>query len=75
MKRALKYFMENKSYDYKSSDYDDYKTYLKYSTNGTTLLFTDRDSIARIKKKYTRIWLFFFEILYLPQYIQYIKKY
>lgn len=55
MKRALKYFMENKSYDYKSTDYDDYKAYLKYSTNGTTLLFTDRDSIARIKKKYTRV--------------------
>lgn len=55
MKKALKYFMENKSYDYKSTDYDDYKAYLKYSTNGTTLVFSEKDSIARIKKKYTRL--------------------
>jgi hypothetical protein len=47
--------MENKTYDYKSSDYDDYKAYLKYSTNGKTLVFSDKDSIARIKKKYARI--------------------
>jgi|LakMenE18May11ns_1017448.scaffolds.fasta_scaffold8898807_1 hypothetical protein len=49
--------MENKAYDYKSTDYDDYKAYLKYSTNGKTLVFSDKDSIARLKRKYTRIWL------------------
>jgi hypothetical protein len=47
--------MENKAYDYKSTDYDDYKAYLKYSTNGKTLVFSDKDSIARLKRKYTRI--------------------
>ncbi len=49
--------MENKAYDYKSTDYDDYKAYLKYSTNGKTLVFSDKDSIARLNRKYARIWL------------------
>jgi hypothetical protein len=47
--------MENKAYDYKSTDYDDYKAYLKYSTNGKTLVFSDKDSIARLNRKYARI--------------------
>jgi hypothetical protein len=55
MKKALKYFIENKSYDYKSTDYDDYKAYMKSTTNGTALVFSDKESIARIKKKYARI--------------------
>ena len=46
--------MENKSYEYKSTDYDDYKNYLKYSTNGNTLVLSDKDSVARIKRKYAR---------------------
>lgn len=54
IKKALKYFMENKSYEYKSTDYDDYKNYLKYSTNGNTLVLSDKDSVARIKRKYAR---------------------
>ena len=55
MKKALKYFIENKSYDYKSTDYDDYNTFLKYNAAGKTLILTEKESIARIKKKYTRI--------------------
>ncbi len=55
IKKALKYFMENKAYDYKSTDYNDYKAYLKYSTNGKTLVFSDKHSIARLKRKYARI--------------------
>lgn len=42
MKKALKYFIENKSYDYKSSDYDDYKTFLSYNTTGKTLILTEK---------------------------------
>ncbi len=38
MKKALKYFMENKSYDYKSTDYDDYKNYVKYAANGVSVM-------------------------------------
>ena len=55
MKKALKYFMENKTYNYKSADYDDYKNFLRYSTNGPSIIIADKDSIARIKKKYTRL--------------------
>ena len=57
MKKALKYFMENKAYNYRSVDYDDYKRFMRYSTNGHSLVIAgDRDSIARIKKKYRKIW-------------------
>ena len=56
MKKALKYFMENKAYNYRSVDYDDYKRFMRYSTNGHSLVIAgDRDSIARIKKKYRKI--------------------
>lgn len=65
--------MENKSYEYKSTDYDDYKNYLKYSTNGNTLVLSDKDSVARIKRKYARTWpiilcyIYYYTIFYFYQ--------
>ena len=55
MKQALKYFIENKTYNYKSADYDDYKNFLRYSTNGPSIMLSDKESVARIKKKYSRV--------------------
>lgn len=48
--------MENKSYDYKSTDYDDYKNYVKYAANGVSVMMPDKESVSRIKRKYMRIW-------------------
>lgn len=55
MKKALKYFIENKTYNYKSADYDDYKNFLRSSTKDKALVLGERESLARIKKKYARL--------------------